>query len=402
MDQKADIFANFSNMRSLRMLIFSLVGLSALPVGAAESRFELVETAPIETTLDHPEIREAAVVWPEMIAKAHHTIDVSEFYATSQPGSRLETVIDALSRAAARGVNVRFLVDAAFAKKEPATAARLAALPGVELRRIDWGTYGGGVLHAKYFVIDGTDAYVGSQNFDWRSLTHIQELGVRIHDRDVAAALADVFETDWALAGGAPRTARTHRFAAHLPLALDGARVTPVFSPRGWLPDETQWDLPRLIELIDGARERVRVQLLTYGSTDLEAALLRAAGRGVPVELLVSEWCKRKGCLGAIKQLAAAPHVSVRFLDVPPAKTGFIPYARVAHAKYLVVDGASAWIGTSNWERDYFERSRNVGLVIRGGSLPAQLNRFFEDNWRSPYAERLDRAVEYTAPRVHD
>ena len=29
-------------------------------------------------------------------------------------------------------------------------------------------------------------------------------------------------------------------------------------------------------------------------------------------------------------------------------------YAPQMHSKYMVVDGKSAWIGTSNWEGDYF------------------------------------------------
>jgi phosphatidylserine/phosphatidylglycerophosphate/cardiolipin synthase-like enzyme len=383
-----------------RALVLVLFGVLTLPRVAAAAGLELVETAPVETTLGHDQVAKASEVWPKMIAAARKTLDLAEFYATSQPGSRLEPVIDALQQAAARGVRVRFLVDAGFAVKEPDTVKRLAELPGVTLRRLDWAHLGGGVLHAKYFIVDGGQVYLGSQNFDWRSLTHIQEVGLRVQSSQVAAALEDVFETDWALAGGGPRSARVHRFTTPSPLAFDGAQVTPVFSPRGWLPDESEWDLPRLVEMIDGARAKVRVQTLTYGPTDLEAALERAAKRGVEVELLVSEWCKRKGCVDALQRLLTMPHVAVKFLVVPPARAGFIPYARVAHAKYLVVDGAAAWVGTSNWERDYFERSRNVGLIVRGGALPVKLDGFFASVWGSAYAEPVVAGAHYTAPRV--
>src|SRR5688500_1497355 len=44
--------------------------------------FELVESAPVETTLDHPEIRNAEVVWVEMIQSAARTLDFAEFYAS--------------------------------------------------------------------------------------------------------------------------------------------------------------------------------------------------------------------------------------------------------------------------------------------------------------------------------
>jgi phosphatidylserine/phosphatidylglycerophosphate/cardiolipin synthase-like enzyme len=387
----------------VRALLLVFVSSSVL---AAEPALELIESAPVETTLDHADIRDAAEVWPQLLDGARKHVELCEFYATSKPGSRLEPVIAALERAAARGVTVRFLVDANFAKKEPATVERLEKLPGLAVRRIDWAARGGGVLHAKYFVVDGETAYLGSQNFDWRSLEHIQELGVRVRSREVAEALDDVFERDWALAGGAPSTAKAH--PTHFPVALDGAQVTLVASPRGALPDEGAWDLPRLVALIDGARERVRVQLLTYQAAargryfeELEAALRRAAARGVSVELLVSDWCKRPGCIEGLKSLTVLPHLRVELLTLPPSSTGFIPYARVAHAKYLVVDGARAWIGTSNWERDYFFESRNVGLVVEGGALPARLDRFFTDGWTSSYAAAVDPAAAYTPPRTH-
>jgi len=380
--------------------------LGAAAPARAEPVVELVETAPVETTLDHADIPEAADVWRAMIAGARRTIDLAEFYVAETPASRLSPVIDALLAAAARGVRVRLVVDDGFARHEGASLAALAATGKLEIRRLDMHARAGGILHAKYFIVDGREAYLGSQNFDWRSLTHIQELGVRLRAPALAGALADVFETDWALAGGGDATARVHAHAAQrFPLVVGSgaARVelTPVASPRGWLPDESLWARPRLVALVDGARRTVRVQTLTFGDPELAAALARAAARGVHVELIVSDWCKRKGCVAAVQRLAALPNVAAAFLDVPPWSGGFIPYARVAHAKYLVVDGERAWIGTSNWERDYFEKSRNVGVIIAGGTLPARLDAFFADDWNSRYAERVDARARYTAPRTH-
>jgi phosphatidylserine/phosphatidylglycerophosphate/cardiolipin synthase-like enzyme len=77
-----------------------------------------------------------------------------------------------------------------------------------------------------------------------------------------------------------------------------------------------------------------------------------------------------------------------------------VPFARVAHAKYLVVDGARAWVGTSNWERDYFYASRNVGLVVEGGPLPRRLEAFFDDNWDGKLVETVDPTRAYSLPRV--
>jgi phosphatidylserine/phosphatidylglycerophosphate/cardiolipin synthase-like enzyme len=221
--------------------------------------------------------------------------------------------------------------------------------------------------------------------------------------------LQEIFETDWALGTGAPRP----RFTAvpQFPVAVQ-TKAGPLSvvleaSPPGRLPDEKEWGLPKLIALIDSAEKTVRVQLLTYRTTEsrayfdgLEAALRRAAARGVQVELLVSDWSKSVGLIEGLKSLSLVPGIAVKLITIPPWSGGFIPYARVAHAKYLAVDGERAWIGTSNWERSYFYQGRNVGLIVEGASFASRLDRFFADDWSSPYATTVDPCVTYPPPRV--
>lgn len=393
--------------------IAALVCLLAVPASAQEV-LELVETFPVETTLEHPDLRDAYVVWPEMIDRAQKTLDFAEFYASDNPASRqsrLETVTRAVERAAARGVKVRFLAEKVFQKTYPELLARLDAKDGIEVRIYDFSALAGGVLHAKYFLVDGRELYVGSQNYDWRSLQHIQELGVRVMEPSVARAYADVFETDWNLAGGGDRRNRTrseYLFPAAVGEGADAPQVTPVFSPIGWLPDPTLWDLPRLVEMIDRATRTVRLQLLTYKTISrdgsyfdtLDAALRRAASRGVQVQLLLSDWSKRKGTIEGLQSLQTIPGIDVRMSTIPPFSGGFIPFARVAHAKYMVVDGRRAWLGTSNWEGDYFTQSRNTGLIIDSPKVGDRLDRYFANVWGSTYAYDVDACATYEPPRV--
>jgi phosphatidylserine/phosphatidylglycerophosphate/cardiolipin synthase-like enzyme len=298
-------------------------------------------------------------------------------------------------------VRVRFLVDDSFSLKYPKTTDELTGIKGLQMRKLVAGNLFGGILHAKYFVIDRKEGYLGSQNFDWRSLEHIQEMGVRIRSPELSAELLDVFETDWELAGGAPKDFRMKRHKTYGPVRIgDDTTATLTANPTGWLPDEASWDLPQIIERIDAAKKSVAVQVLTYKLkgyggdtyTGLDDALRRAAQRGVKVRLLVSDWSNKLGSDARrdITELAKVPGIEVRVITIPPWSGGFIPFARVCHSKFMVVDGETSWVGTSNWEGDYFFKSRNVGIIIESQPFTAELTHVFDDSWDAKYTKQPD------------
>ena len=182
------------------------------------------------------------------------------------------------------------------------------------------------------------------------------------------------------------------------------------------MPDPARWDLPQLVRLIDDARASVHVEVLTYRVSghggemhDLEDALVRASQRGVEVSLLVSEWAVRKDSVEHLQELAVVGEklkasgkagLSVRFIRIPLHSSGFIPFARVAHAKYMVIDGARAWVGTSNWEPGYFHTSRNLAVILENRALALEARAIFEASWRSPTASIVTHTSHFT-PRLH-
>ncbi len=390
--------------------------MASLPLSMAGAQqaptLQLVESFPVETTLDNADLPDAHDVWLEMIQSARFSLDFAEFYASNAAGSRLEPIVRAIEDAARRGVRVRFLAENNFYSIYPTTLDRLAAHTNVEVRRDSTRAQSGGVLHAKYFVVDAKEAYVGSQNFDWRALEHIQELGVRVRIPAVVEWMIAVFERDWKSASG-----RTLGLVPHPTTPITKslgpnteAHITPVFSPQGPTVSAALWDLPRLVKLIDDAKESVRVQLLTYRAigrdgeyfADLENALRGAAARGVQVQMLLADWCKRSGTIEGLQSLQCLPNLDVKLVTIPEWSGGFIPFARVVHAKYMVVDGRAAWLGTSNWERDYFFDSRNAGIIVEGGELPQRLDAYFANGWTSEYAELVDPGSTYEAPRIRE
>ena len=353
---------------------------------AALPPVQLGESVPLETKLDHPDVPNAPDVWLDMIGSAKRSIDLGEFYVSDRPASKMHTVLEAIERAAARGVHVRLLVDQTFYAKYPEVPDAWARRANMEVRHLDLSP---GVLHAKYFVVDGREAWIGSQNFDWRSLEHIVEMGARVRTPNVVRATDAIFDADWALAGGAPFRLDVARFSDE----IDQGTITLGASPKK-LVTRNLWDLPRLVSWIGATTSTLRVQVLTYktksrdGSAfpDLDDAVRAAAKRGVRVELLVSTWGEKDD---AVRALASAPNVSVRVLDVPKFSAGDIPFARVAHSKWAVFDTSRAWVGTSNWEGDYFYASRNLGLFFDHGRVPRELNSVFDSEWTSPYTRGL-------------
>ena len=173
-----------------------------------------------------------------------------------------------------------------------------------------------------------------------------------------------------------------------------------VASPARLLPPGVPEELPFIEAALDAAKTRARVQLLSYAVVGydkvewrrLDAALRRAAARGVQVELIVADWSKKKGKVEVLQALDAADNITVRLASIPLHSEGAIDFARVVHAKYLVIDGRWSWVGTSNWSRDYFEASRNVGLVVEGAPFAAELDRVFSRLWASPYAQPVPPA----------
>jgi phosphatidylserine/phosphatidylglycerophosphate/cardiolipin synthase-like enzyme len=412
-------------------LLAAIVELSAavLAAGAAPAAktvppapIQLVESVPVESGLGNPGLPAAADVWVEMIDGARRSLDLEHFYLSHWPGEPTGPVLDAIGRAAKRGVHVRLLLDARMYATYPSPADSLGRLAGVELRQIDMKKIsGGGVQHGKWMIVDGEQVFVGSQNLDWRALKHIHELGVRARDRHIADLFLRVFESDWrASAPQATASVSTGASAGPsaagpippLPIRLvqaagDTVEVWPSFSPRGHIPDPSLWDLDAIVPRIDAARGEIVVQLLTYGlgraaerDSTIDEALRRAAGRGVSVKLLVSDWEADNGRIADLQRLSQVANLEAKLSTVPEWSGGYIPFARVEHCKYMVVDTLWTWVGTSNWEPDYFHSSRNAALTMRNRLIARQARAIFETSWRSPTSQvvHADRAY---APKTH-
>ena len=397
--------------------LFVSVLLSSLFAGSAHADFtipgfELVHTSPVETTLTNPDLREPVAVWTELFDAAKKEIVIAQFYAVSKPGTAFEKVLASLTAAGQRGVKIRFLLDQkGVGLSEAATIARIKAIPNLDLRLIDFNKItGNGIVHAKYLAVDGQVAYIGSQNFDWRSFEHIHETGLKITEPAMVSQVQAIFEQDWQAQALTSQGSRATVLNSKVVPANYAQNAFLLASPNAYNPagvGDSETGLPALLA---EAQSEVRIQLLDYAPLSygpnrtrpyyavIDNAVRTAAQRGVKIKLMVSAWNTEAPAIAYLKSLALVPNVEIRIVTLPTASTGFIPFARVIHSKTMSIDGKLAWVGTSNWAGGYFDLSRNLEVVLRNDAMAQRIAALHEQTWSSAYAQPIDINKQYPKP----
>lgn len=410
-----------------RLLATSMLALASITVWPAladtSPQFQIVESVPEATIYGEPGVPRTQPTWLKMINGAQHSIDIAAFYIVEHPGTGLTPVLDALAARARAGIPVRLLVDHTFLERNPDSVAWLRKVPGITVRVLPMDQLTGGVLHAKYMIVDAKTVFVGSQNWDWRALDQIHEIGARIENTRFAATFESAFEFAWNVAEThdlsklAREAVKPPAFApvtAQDPVVLEGDSDAPLvafpaFSPPVLLPKWVTAEQPALVNMIEASQHVVRVQVMTlsairhYGPKgwwpEVDTALRDAAARGVQVRIIVADWAMGEPMQSYLKSLAALPNIEIKFSTLPPSPHGFIPYARVEHAKYAVADDRSVYIGTGNWESSYFNASVDASVFVHGRGPAATLTRIFDRDWNGPYVKPLQLDQHYAPPR---
>ena len=397
-------------INKLSILLLFLIFVFPLSSREAEKEtFEVVATIPVETTLGKAGTENPADTWVKMIEGAKKTIDLGHFYMETKENEPLERVIQALIDAAGRGVRVRILVgtavNASMAENTNAVLSRFKDRQNIEITSFNWKELTGGIIHAKYMIVDSCDVYIGSQNFDWRALKHIHETGLHIKSIAFGTALSQIFEADREYNRG-DKTA--YQKLPKYPWVSFKNGNFLVGSPDEYNPPSVKSAIKTLVDLIDHAKKKITIQLLDYSTdiprseekfTAIDNALRRAAARGVQVRLLVSDWNKDKPEVESIQALAKLKNFEVKFATIPEFSGGYIPYARVIHSKVMRIDDTISWVGTSNWGYGYFYKSRDVEVVTHIKEVARVLDQLFNELWKSSYTYFVDPAKEYTPPK---
>lgn len=356
----------------------------------AAGEIEIVQSVPLETTLKISGIRDPKTVWLEMIRKAKTSIDLEHFYITD--GKPLTEIMAELRKVSTQ-VRVRFIVDNNFYEKYPEGPDSLATTSTIEVRSLDMAP---GIQHGKFMIIDGKESFIGSQNFDWRALIHIHEVGARITNSQASQKVQKVFDRDWAQAEPI-RKNKAVETAPTLTVGSSKKSLTIVASPESKNPPGVGASLAAILNLLQSATKTADLEVMDYSPTldngkwtKLDDAIRAAAEKRVNVRMLIDDkhYLRAKAAIDALAKLS---NISIKSVIIPVHSSGEIPYARLIHAKFLITDNANAWLGTENWVGGYFENSRNIGLVTSDVTATKSLSAIYSKVWESAYATAVPK-----------
>lgn len=290
-------------------------------------------------------------------------------------GGRAADVVQALARAAKRGVRCRALADAMgsaeFLKGPMARELRDA---GVELRAaLPTGLFRTLVVredlrnHRKIVVIDDRIAYTGSQNLvDPRYFKQDSGVGewvdamVRLSG-PAATALNGVFALDWALeSAGVCEDPPQSRESAAMP---SGAIVQ--VAPSG--PDIHPEALHQLLLTAIYSAQSELVMTTPYFVPDdaLVTALLSAALRGVRVTLIVP--ARNDSMLVRYASVAHFEDLMRAGVQIALFKDGLL------HTKSLTIDGATSIFGSVNLDMRSMWLNFEISLLVYDEAFTGRL-----------------------------
>jgi len=312
-------------------------------------------------------------------------------------------VAAALSRALARGVEVRALLEGAPVGGRPAEEPGIVSALVARGARVAW--LGGApgfparypTLHAKALVVDRERALISTDNLHAGSFPAVpgagstRGFGLVVENATFASRLAAVMDADMAPwpdvhpdAGDAPPAdLAPGAGAAEGPLfRAEGAwNVSLVLSPDDGASNAT------LLRMIREARQRVDVEMLfadaRFGDVPdpFLDALVDAARRGVEVRLLLDGRDDDGRNRADAERLSALAQREGLPLAARVDASG-----RTLHAKAVVADG-SLYVGSMNWGRASATENREAGAILWNATEAAawMRGRMEQDwAWRPP------------------
>jgi cardiolipin synthase len=288
-----------------------------------------------------------------------------------------------LMNAAARGVEVFLIYDYIGCFDTPGSYFKRLERGGIKCLPFNPPPFRRGIAwfdkrdHRKMCVIDGKTAFVGGINIGneyagfGESLEHWRDLGVRI-DGPAASELLKLFRSNWEEEKGTV----PFDWAIESPSITDEGDAEVLIVNGG--PHHNRSLIRSAFRMaIAGASESVKiVNPYFVPGPRVVRSLLRAAGRGVRVQLI----------LPAKNDVPLVRLVS-RSYYTPLLKGGIEIFERegtVLHAKVMLIDESWAVVGSANLDQRSFHRNYEVNVIVDNPAFGRQVaDMFSEDLARS-------------------
>lgn len=308
--------------------------LLALTLVALPGREPHVRAQSLPAVIIEPEDGRGPIL--DLIAAARISIDVAIYQLTDR------RIVDALTAAVARGVQVRVLAEPLPGSK-PQNARSLERLRKAGAQTRD-SSPAFRLTHEKAIVVDAATALIMTLNLESGSFSSSREAALLDSDPADVAEIERVFVADW-----------------------EQRPFAPAQTALVWSPDNAR---ARLTALIASASDEIDVDAEELTDPGMIAALADAAQRGLSVRLLMSDRGAHDSSRPGRSALQAAG-AQVRLLREP-----------YVHAKLILVDGVLAFAGSQNLSVASLERNRELGLLTVDPTQVAPLLDVFERDWQ--------------------
>ena len=213
-----------------------------------------------------------------------------------------------------------------------------------------------GLTHEKSMVVDDRVAFINSLNWTEKNLTETRDYAIVTDHPHEVREIAACFDADWT---------RAPFDAGH-----DAKLV--------WCPGNGR---ERICRFIDAAKETLFVQNERYQDTVVIERLVRAAGRGVKVHIMVR-----------------APHTfkldkivegvgGLRILDDVGVKVHKLKHMKL-HGKMFLADGMHGMVGSINLAPGSLDGRRELAIAADDAQVIERLHKTAHHDWK--HSEPID------------
>ncbi len=310
----------------------------------------------------------------EAIPQAEASICM-EFYTINDDQTG-RTVADALIAAAARGVRIYLLYDYIGCFDTPTAFFKRLSKGGVCCRAFNPPPFRKGLAwfdkrdHRKIVVIDGWRVFTGGMNIAdvysgfGKKHTKWRDVGLRI-EGEVGLELLRLFQETWTGECGTPPNGCS---PAPPPQIVGDAKVSVI---NGGPHLKRSFIRSAFRLAIAGASESIIIASPYFiPGPRVIRSLLRAAGRGVRVRLLLPH----KSDVPLVRLVSRTYYAQLLRNGVEI----FEMDRAVLHAKVLLVDGSWTMVGSANMDLRSFHRNYELNVVVDSHDFGAQVDEMLE------------------------